>query len=296
MSQKFYVLVTTARNEESTIEITIRSVLYQTLQPREWVIVSDGSTDRTDQIVSGYGRDYSFIRLLRLNNRPARNFASVVFALENGCRMLKCLDYDYLGLLDADVRLPINYYEQILLRFNSEPSLGMAGGVAVDIGTTDGRCPKNLNDIPGAVQFFRRECFDSLRPLIAIPEGGWDALTCAMARMKGYGTRLLPELVVDHLKPRNSSQGNSLRRKWQLGIRDHALGYHPLFELLKCIGRMSEHPRIIGAIAWYMGFLSETLCGRVSLLPSEFRTFIRHEQMQRIRSSLRKHPRNKSLR
>jgi glycosyltransferase involved in cell wall biosynthesis len=47
-----YVLVTPARNEVQFIELTIQSVVAQTMRPLKWVIVSDGSTDGTDEIVS----------------------------------------------------------------------------------------------------------------------------------------------------------------------------------------------------------------------------------------------------
>ena len=109
MSQTSYVLVTPARNEEGTVESTIQSVLGQTLRPREWIIVSDGSTDRTDAIVERYAREHPFISLLRLDDKNARNFSSVVFATEAGCKALKTKDYDYIGLLDADVRFKPDY-------------------------------------------------------------------------------------------------------------------------------------------------------------------------------------------
>ena len=49
-----YVLITPARNEAQFIELTIKSVIAQTSKPIKWVIVSDGSTDGTDEIVSRY--------------------------------------------------------------------------------------------------------------------------------------------------------------------------------------------------------------------------------------------------
>ena len=282
-----YVLVTPVRDEEATIGATIQSVLAQSVLPREWVIVSDGSTDRTDEIVNSFAASHPFIRLLPLDHRPARNFASVVFATESGCRALRCRNCDYLGLLDGDVRLPRDYYEQILARFGADSSLGMAGGVVVDIGTK-GECPRNLNDIPGAVQFFRRDCFQSLGGVIAVAEGGWDALTCAKARMNGYRTRLFPELVVEHLKPRNLFLGSDLRRRWHMGVRDYALGYHPLFELVKCLGRISEErPWLLGAGAWFFGYSVAALSGRPSSLPSDLRQFIRREQLGRLLAGLR---------
>ena len=289
MIDKSYVLISPVRNEEGTIEITIQSVLAQRILPREWVIVSDGSTDRTDDIVRRYASEHRFIEILPVGKRDERNFASVVFALRAGYLALKCQSYNYLGLLDGDVRLPSDYYEQIMLRLDGDPRLGMAGGVALDVGTKYQR-PRNLVDVPGAVQFFTRECFQSLGDLIPVPEGGWDAVTCAQARMRGYQTRLFPELIVDHLKPRNVFLGNDLRRRWQMGMRDYALGYHPIFELFKCLSRFTrERPWGVGAGAWYMGYLASAFSGKPCLLPPDLKRFIRREQMFRLLAGLRPH-------
>src|SRR5208337_5216878 len=138
---------------------------------------------------------------------------SVVHATEMGIEALKNKNYDFLGLLDADVRLTPHYYETLISRFTAEPGLGLAGGLVLD--TIDGKVFRDrqyLGDIAGATQFFRRKCFESIGGLVAIPEGGWDAITCVQARANGYQTATFPDLIVEHLKPRNASEGNILRR------------------------------------------------------------------------------------
>ncbi len=277
-----YVLVTPARNEEKTIEETLKSVVAQTVLPMEWVIVSDESTDRTDEIVRSYAVKYSFIHLLRLENRPARSFSSVVFVTEAGIKHLQTQAYNYLGLLDSDIRLPAAYYETLMDRFSQNENLGLAGGPAIDIGTRNGAAPYNQMDVPGAVQFFRRKCFESLGGLVAIPEGGWDAITCVQSRMNGYQTRLFLDLPADHLKPRNTVEGCHLRRKWQMGIRDYALGYHPLFESIKCASRWKDNPLFISSLAWFLGYLQSALRGYDRILPYDTIHYIQKEQLQRL--------------
>ena len=61
-----YVLITPARNEEAYIEKTIRSVISQTVLPKKWVIVSDGSTDQTDDIVKKYVSKNTWMELVRM--------------------------------------------------------------------------------------------------------------------------------------------------------------------------------------------------------------------------------------
>jgi poly-beta-1,6-N-acetyl-D-glucosamine synthase len=281
MENLSYVLVTPARNEAATIEETIKSVVSQTLMPLEWVIVSDGSTDRMDEIVLSYSHSHPFIRLLRLESRPSRNFASVVFATESGISALHHNDYGFIGLLDADLRFGRNYFESLIGRFASTPRLGLAGGVVLDVNENK-PLNQHFGDVAGAAQFFRKECFLSLGGLIAIPEGGWDAITNVQARANGYIAQTFPDLVVDHLKPRNISEGGPFRRKWQLGVRDYALGYHPVFELAKCATRWAERPLIASATARWAGFCWATLSRRPRTLSRSIIAKVRQQQMRRM--------------
>jgi poly-beta-1,6-N-acetyl-D-glucosamine synthase len=280
-----YVLVTPVRNEELTIERVITSVRAQTVQPAEWVIVSDESTDRTDEIVRRHAAECPIIHLVRLANRPKRNFASVVFATQAGVDALKVSDYKFIGLLDADVSFASDYYERILDQFAREPELGIAGGLVVDVGHRAARLGVNcqsLREVAGAVQCFRRACFESLGGLVAIPEGGWDAITCLRARMNGFKTATFADLRVDHLKPRNSAEGGAWRRRWQLGVRDYALGMHPLFAVAKYLGRTIEWPLLFGAMARLSGYCSAALQRRERRVPAEVIQYARREQLRRL--------------
>jgi glycosyltransferase involved in cell wall biosynthesis len=279
---KRYVLVTPAKNEEKTLGFTIESVTNQTILPVEWIIVSDGSTDQTENIVKDTASKHPWVRLLALQPRGDRNFGAVVLATSKGVAALATADYDYIGLLDSDVRFQQNYFEEVMASFAQNPRLGLAGGVVIDAGTSRDRIPRNQQDVPGAVQFFRKECFDAIGQLLPVPEGGWDGLACAQARMKGFETRLLTNLVVDHLKPRNVSEGGWLRRRWQMGVRDYAVGYHPLFEFVKCFGRLCEKPFLLGGLAWWFGYCCAVVQRRPATVPMEVRAHLRREQMARL--------------
>jgi len=274
------------RDEEATIGRTIESVLRQTLLPREWVIVSDGSTDGTDAIVRQAAAQHPWMRLLPLAPRPARSFAAVVHNTETGICHLTCREYAFLGLLDADVEFQADYFAQLLDRFAAEPALGLAGGVVIDVGLPRNRFPRNRAEVPGSVQFFRRECFEKIGGLIPIPEGGWDGMTCTMARMHGYQTRLFTDLVVDHLKPRNVAEGGMVRRKWQMGVRDYAAGYHPVFEGVKCVSRLKDPPWLVGALAWWLGYCTAACQRRARIVDPSVLAHLRHEQWLRIKRML----------
>ena len=277
-----YVLITPTKDEENLIGVTIESVVNQTVLPLEWVIVSDGSTDGTECIVRAAMLKHSWIRLVSLPKRNYRSFSSVVHATEAGIQALTNKDYEYLGLLDSDLKFSPPHFEILIAEFNYSPRLGLAGPAVFDPGEAKTRLPRNRLDVPGACQFFRRNCFEALGGLLAIPEGGWDALTCARARMLSYETRLVVGLAVDHLKPRSSAEGGLLLRQWKLGFRDHALGAHAMFELCKCISRTLERPLIVGTVIRLAGFLYASASRRKRNIPTELMNFIRREQAERL--------------
>lgn len=221
--QRTYVLVTPVRNEEATIGITAESVVQQTLRPAEWVIVSDGSTDGTDQIVRNFAAKHGWIKLHRLAEIATRSFASVVRATCDGIRCLAAKEYSYLGLLDGDVRFDADFFERLIAKFEAEPRLGIGGGLVLDPGMRmNGIMGLNLAEVAGATHFFRRTCFESLEELIPIPEGGWDTVTCIQARMNGFTTRTFPQAQGGPLEApecRRRELGSTLLAIWGARLR-----------------------------------------------------------------------------
>jgi glycosyltransferase involved in cell wall biosynthesis len=278
-----YVIITPARNEAATIEATIQAVVQQTTLPAEWVIVCNGCNDGTSDIVRKWARQHPFIRLLHLPGPLQNSFADVVHATEYGYVKLQCTHYRFIGLLDADLRFAGDYFEKLIGRLEENPRLGLVGGLVVDVVAGRRLAQRQyLNDIAGATQFYRRECFESLGGLVAIPEGGWDSLTCLQARSHGYETRTFPDLIVVHLKPRNARDGNVLRRKWKMGVREYAVGNHPVFQLLKCAVRCFEYPFLIGALTRWLAFCWCYVTRRPRALSFELVSLVRGEQIRRL--------------
>ena len=67
-----YVIITPARNEEKYIENTLISVINQTVKPQEWIIVNDGSIDRTGSIIDLYADKVEWIRTVHRKDRGFR--------------------------------------------------------------------------------------------------------------------------------------------------------------------------------------------------------------------------------
>ncbi len=121
-------MATAAYNEEKLIEKVIQSIVSQTVRPKKWVIVNDGSTDRTAEIVQKYAGQYPFIELYTITEEHPRDLTAQVHAINRGFAQLKQVATRFIGNLDADVTLEPTYFERLLGKFDEDPRLGLAGG------------------------------------------------------------------------------------------------------------------------------------------------------------------------
>jgi biofilm PGA synthesis N-glycosyltransferase PgaC len=280
-----YVLVTPARDEQANIARTIESVLGQTVGPRHWVIVDDGSTDRTAEIVRrAIAGEPSVSLMHRPPGRPV-DFASKARAFTVGVDALAGTPHDFIGNLDADITLPRDYYEQLLYRFEPRPRLGLAGGVvAVEI---DGRLRERRSSptsVAGAVQFFRRQCFDDVGGLMPLRLGGVDSAAEILARMHGWEVANFVDMPVVHHGPVLNRKRNAASAFFSRGRVNHSLGYDPLFQAAVCAHRaLLNRPYVIGGALMLAGYLSSAAQRQPWALPSEAVAYLRREQRLRLR-------------
>jgi biofilm PGA synthesis N-glycosyltransferase PgaC len=282
-----YVLITAAKNEELFIEKTIQSVLNQTIKPEKWIIVSDGSTDKTNNIVEQYINRNKFIELIALPPDEKRNFSSKVNALNKALKKLEGVEFDFIGNLDADVTLDKDYYEEIFRTFQSIPKLGIAGGIILDC-FGDKELPQNisLNSVAGAIQVFRKECFIKIGNYIPFKYGGEDAYMEIMARMMGWEVQTLAELKVLHHRPTGTGMGSMSKANLRSGKMFYTLGYSPTFLLLRCFYRIFDKPVLIGSFLNILGYLSAFIKKEKCPAGDAFINFIRREQRERLTSLL----------
>ena len=278
-----YLIVTAAYNEEAHIEKVIRSVVAQTIPPSRWIIVSDGSTDATDELVEAYAKDHAFILPVRIAETHARNFAAQVAAINLGIARASDLDYDFVGNLDADVSFQHDYFERLLGKFAQDRSLGLAGGWICEANTRvfHPRPTNSSRSVAHAVQLFRRECFQQCGGYVPLPYGGPDWLAELRCRMEGWTVRSFPELRVHHHRP-TSSAGGRLRGWFRQGLMDHSFGSHPAFEAVKLIRRLRCRPYVIGALARFYGFLWAASQGYPRAVSTDVVRFLRKEQTTRL--------------
>jgi len=279
-----YVLITPARNEAALIEATIQSVVAQTVLPKRWVIVSDGSTDGTDEIVERHmvGRDW--IELLHLPEQRERSFAAKVHVFNAGYARLQDLSFDVIGNLDADITFPQDYFEFLLDRFAAIPDLGVAGThyVEGDFHSFEDSF-MNVNHVNGGCQLFRRACFEDIGGYVPIKGGGIDWVAVTTARMKGWTTRSFAERVFHHHRKIGTAESNELASRYKYGRKDYFLGGHPLWELLRGSFQMTKRPYIVGGLCLLAGYFWCYLARPARPVSDELVAFYRKEQLGRLR-------------
>lgn len=278
-----YAIVTPARNEEAHIGLTLNSMASQTIRPARWVIVDDGSTDHTGKIVRDFAKKFDFIDAVTHEGSERPSFGSKVAAFRAGWERLAGLDYDYIGNIDGDVSFPPDYFENLIGLMETEPGLGVAGGLIMEKFGDKFR-PQSIsgNSVAGAVQLFRRVCFESIGGYRPIKIGGIDSLAEITARAHGWGAKTFRNLPVRHHGRVTTGGRNILASRFRKGIINYHLGYHPLFQIAACFYRMTRPPLIVGGVMMIGGYFWAGIKGIERAAPADVVRFLRREQMGRL--------------
>lgn len=282
-----YVLITPARNEAAFIEQTIRSVLAQTVRPLKWVIVSDGSTDGTDEIVGKYVNRHDWIELVRMPERQERHFAGKVYAFNAGYERIKELEYDIIGNLDADITFDPDYFEFLLGKFAADPQLGVAGTPFREGSFQYDYRFASTDHVSGACQLFQRECFDAVGGYVPLKVGGIDLVAVVTARMKGWRTRSFTERTIEHHRKTQAGEHSSLKRMFKSGYHDFLMGVHPLWQACRSIYQMTKPPLIFAGGALLCGYVWACLTRAKRPVSRELVDFRQREQLNRLKKLCR---------
>lgn len=278
-----YVLITPARNEADYIELTLKSVVSQTLRPLKWVIVSDGSTDATDDIVRKYVANNPWIELVQMPERRERNFAGKAIAVSAGQKKLGELQYDVIGNLDADVSFDPDYFAFLMERFAENPRLGV-GGTAFREGNLSYNYDfVGIEHVSGMCQMFRRECFEAIGGYSAIRSGGIDLIAVLSARAKGWESRTFVEKSFVHHRSQGGALHTGLRERLHMGRKDYLLGNHPVWEIFRGLYQMAHRPYFIGGLLVLWSYFWNSFRGVERTIPKELMALRRRDQMKRLK-------------
>ena len=280
MSPK-YIVITPVRDEEANLRFTIQSMIDQSIRPVEWVIVNDGSVDKTGSIIDEFAAREPWIRAVHRENRGFRKSGGgVVEAFDDGYRALTSKDWDFIVKFDGDLSFEPDYFEKCLAHFAKDPKLGVGGGSIyhmIDGAALLERCP--AFHVRGATKIYRKACWDAIGGLWPAP--GWDTFDEVKANRLGWTTRNFPELRLIHHRQTGAADG-LWKGLVKNGRANYICGYHPLFMLGKCIRRFVRKPYAIGSAALFYGFITGYLRRIPQVDDPDTITYLRAQQMGRM--------------
>jgi glycosyltransferase involved in cell wall biosynthesis len=278
-----YVIITPARNEGQYLENTIRSVVAQTVKPRKWIIVNDGSTDNTAALIDAAGKEHSWIQPLHRRDRGFRNAGGgVIEAFYDAYRLVRDEPWDFLVKLDGDLSFEPSYFAATFDHFDRDSRLGVGGGTVCS--TVDGNLIEESKGDPafhvrGATKIYRRPCWEAIGGLIQSP--GWDTLDEVKANMLGWRTYSFPNLKLIH--HRYSGDADGAWKNWvKNGRANYITGYHPVFMLLKCAKRLFEKPVGVAAFGLLSGFVGGYLQRVPRVKDRALIAYLRRQQINRL--------------
>jgi glycosyltransferase involved in cell wall biosynthesis len=282
-----YVLITAARNEEAFIRKTLESVVRQSMSPVRWVIVDDGSSDRTADMVASYAKHTPWIDLVSLPPRRERHFAGKVHAFNTGLERVKSIQFDLVANLDADVSLEPDHFEFLIQKFAEDETLGVAGTAYTQPGyysVTDSF--EGQESVAGPLQVFRYECFREIGGYVPNRLGGIDWIAVTTARMKGWKTCNFIERRFHHHRLMGTAQRGALGAAFDYGEKDYFLGRSPIWQLCRCGYRMTKRPFLLGGLALLTGYSWAALRRMDRAVGPDVMAFHRREQMAKLKHIL----------
>ena len=280
---KYYLIIPTY-NEEKFIAITLQSIVAQSILPSKVVVVNDGSTDKTEEIVKSFTSNHSFISLVNKTSAAIHLPGSkVIQAFQKG---LEALDdnYDFIVKADADLIFPANYFETISKHFESDEQIGMVGGFAY-IEKNGEWVLENLTDkdhIRGAFKAYRKECFQQIGGLK--PAMGWDTVDELLCKFYDWKVVTDESLKVKHLKPTGANYNQAARYKQ--GEAFYSLGYGFFITCIASakLALMKGKPLLF--IDYINGFFKAKSAKKPLLVTPEQAKFIRKYRWKKIKEKI----------
>lgn len=286
-----FVVVSPVRDEAQYLERTIGSMVRQSIRPVQWILVNDGSTDGTAEIINRWAQKEPWIVAVHRDNQarqteiatPSRGMrarqAKEIEAFYAGFAKISDPDWDFLVKLDGDLGFESDFFQKCLTEFATDPRLGISGGTICH--EIDGALqvePVPHFHVRGATKIYRRACWDDIGGVVR--GAGWDTLDEVKANMLGWSTRSSPNNVM-HYRFTGAANGN-----WQNavknGIWSHICGYHPLYMLLRCGNAIFHKPYLIGAAGLMYGFVLGKVQGVPMADDAKTVRFLRQQQLRRM--------------
>jgi glycosyltransferase involved in cell wall biosynthesis len=293
MSARRYCLITPCRDEAKYARRTIECVLAQTIQPSLWVIVDDGSSDETPQILADYAARVPYIKVVRRPDRGERKLGEgVIDAFYSGYETINLDEFDYICKLDLDLDIPPRYFEAMIERMEDDPRIGTCSGkpyfhrsgpketTEYPITSRGGFVSEKCGDenSVGMIKFYRIACFKQIGGFVR--RLMWDGIDCHRCRMNGWVAVSWddPEIRFEHLRAMGTSHKSWWTGRVRHGVGQYYMGTGVLYMLASAFYRMTRPPLVIGGVAMLWGYSKSWLTQKPRYDDVEFRAFLREYQ------------------
>lgn len=282
LNTRGYLLVTPCRNEQDYARRTLESVVTQTIPPALWVIVDDGSTDATPDILAEYAAKYDYIKIVKRADRGVRKVGpGVIEAFYEGLATVNMDDFEFICKFDLDLEMPPRYFEILIEKMRAEPRLGTCSGKPYYPDPATGElisemCGDEMS--VGMTKFYRTSCFKEIGGFVR--EVMWDGIDCHTCRMKGWLAASWdePEIRFLHLRAMGSSHKSIYTGRQRHGFGQYFMGTSFIYMLASALFRMTRPPLILGGAAMLWGYVKSALTNTARYDNPEFVAFLNKYQ------------------
>jgi poly-beta-1,6-N-acetyl-D-glucosamine synthase len=280
-----YALISPCRNEETYMRKTLDSVVAQTRTPDLWVIIDDGSTDKTPVILADYAAKYDWIKVITKPDRGHRAVGpGVVEAFYYGLDQFRIDDFEFICKLDLDLDLPKGYFECLIDRMHDNPRIGSCSGKPYFSNSAGAMVSEKCGDemSVGMTKFYRVTCFNAIGGFVR--EVMWDAIDCHKSRQLGWIACSWDdeELRFEHLRPMGTSQKGVLTGRMRHGYGQYYMGSDPLYFTATAVYRIAYPPYLIGGLATWVGYMRAWLSRQEQHDDVELRKYIQKYQRRAL--------------
>ena len=269
-----YAVITPARDEADNLPRLADCLTCQTAGPLEWLVVENGSTDDTVEVLAGLASTHAWISYLQMEGASsAIRGQPIVRALHKGIASLETTP-DVVVVLDADVSFEPDFFARLLDAFANDPRLGIASGSGYELHRGRWR-QRHLTGttVWGATHAFRRECLTQVLPFDE--RLGWDGIDEFKANSLGWHTRLIRDLPFLH----HRREGERDRSRWSARVEQGRVawyvGYRPYYVALRAAFNLTRDP---GGLGIAVGYLGAALKRQPRIADSSVREYVRRQQ------------------
>jgi glycosyltransferase involved in cell wall biosynthesis len=274
-----YLVITPAKDEERFLPGLIRSLTAQRVLPSRWIIADDNSSDGTPEIIDAAAAKYPWIEARHMSRKGPRKRGGASVAVSN-LQSSEWHEQDFILCLDADLSFGPRFVESLLVEFERDPQLGIAGGTLLERHGRELRAQRLPRfHVRGATKMYSRACFEAIGGITPCP--AWDTIDEVRAMMLGFRTRNFTHIQAIHHRPLGGADG-SWRVIMAAGEAAYDVGYAPLFMLARAVYRAWTSPRLLGGLLLMWGYLRPYIRREPRTAEPELVRFVRREQHRRL--------------